>query len=632
MTAVDDATILRMAADQAEPLLPVLDRTRAFRPLIVVLAILPALVALERRGLDNAGAVWALRSLALTDAWRVPPESAHRGDAGLVRGERRGVSGLADQPPLVAWLTASLLRVPYLSPLFAPLVISLLSASACVWWGYRLFAGLGESRLGFWTAVWLAVQGGTCLLATSASPTPLALLLALIAFGAWERHLVRADAMVSVWLLLSGIALGVCLLAGGPIAGVFVAVLLLHRLIVALASLGNRGWHRNGRGAPLRWFVSLAVALTTAFAVGGWWVMEAASLGGETFWNAWLPGYDVAVWRELSGGSAGVVAPSNVDWLARTVAVIGPILPLTLFGLWCVVRDLWRGPVDSPRDNTRQLHSRALLAAWLAAAVAFHAVSPHVSWGGLPYRTLSETYLLFPALACAALAVEDLLHRRLSFGLSLLLTAAVVLLLPVSVEWESEGYTRGDFTSWQVLATLGGLVVGAWLVLRWTRDREARRQIAMYGLLGIQIGAVLGAAFITERPQLPEESRLNGFRDELSQQAGYDRAVLIADRPPPTRLEFVLRSTAGPVPWTRAETWNAAVSAVTGEAARSPAASGSPNASPTGVLVVDWHSAQRQASPVDLRGFELESIGKSRFYRGRELRAFLLKRSAEPSE
>lgn len=615
MSTIDDATILRMAADQAEPLMPVLDRTKAFRPLIVVLAILPALVGQERRGLDDAGAVWGLRALGSVERQTLPIEPATM---------RR--MPLENQPPLGAWVTAPLLELPYISSLYAPLVVSLLASAACVWYAFRLLTGLGEGRIGFWVAVWLAVQGTICLLGTSGSPTPLALLAAFAAFDGWERHLLRADAHVSPWLLVSGIAMGLCLLAGGPLVLALIAVLILKRGIVTFATRREVGWTRSGRGRSSsgRWGISLMVAVLTAFALSGWWVMRGAAHGGLEFWWAWFGGYDAAVWREMAIRVQVDEFAGIGERLVRAVAVIGPMLPISLFGLWRLWRSLMHGPAETHRDNVRQLHARSLIAAWFVVSLAFYMLTPQSAWRNWPYRTLGEAFVLFPFVACAALSVEEATQRRVRYSVSMLLTAFVVLLLPMTIDWELNGYQPGDLTSSPVLLTLGIVVLTGCPIYRWTRDRESRRQIALYGLLGIQIGSALAAGLIALRPQPPEENRLSGFRNDLiatsnadaAQPVRYNQAVLISETPPPPRLEFALRTALESTPWTRVESWSSAV----------PAASAlSPDAEPTHTLIVEWNPTHRRNGPGDLRGYDLIAVGKSRFYHGRELRAYLLR-------
>ena len=98
-------------------------------------------------------------------------------------------------------------------------------------------------------------------------------------------HLRHGEDLVSIDLLVGGISLGLCLLAGGPLAFVVVAALLV--LVLGhfepppdprRATAVRRGHVWSGWPA----FRSLGVLVATAFAAGGWWeLMMLYSYGGQ---------------------------------------------------------------------------------------------------------------------------------------------------------------------------------------------------------------------------------------------------------------------------------------------------------------------------------------------------------------
>src|SRR5438067_12221744 len=89
----------------ARPLIRPAPRSAMFFPLVVLVAVLPGLYALNSWDLTPPGPWWGLRALAVLDGWvidQVPAASAVR--PALESWAFRTVSG---QPPLYAWLGAA---------------------------------------------------------------------------------------------------------------------------------------------------------------------------------------------------------------------------------------------------------------------------------------------------------------------------------------------------------------------------------------------------------------------------------------------------------------------------------------------------------------------------------------------
>ncbi|MFQ5730950.1 MAG: ArnT family glycosyltransferase [Planctomycetaceae bacterium] len=258
----DDTAILRIALHRPDPLLRVVGRARALQPLIAVLAVLPVLVVVQRGGLTDSGAVWGLRALDVLES-QTPAEF-------LAPGRTERTRALSLQPPAASWLTAGVVRLVGTKRLQSALLVSLLAAAGCVWWTFRLFHRMVGARAGFWAAVLFASHGGVFSIAGSASPTAPALLLVLMTFNAWLRHLRARDALVTLPLLMAGIAMGLCVLTGGLMAFACLAVLLLHPAVGWL--LEQFAARSAGRVQPLgRSVFAGAVLLMTAFCVSGWW-------------------------------------------------------------------------------------------------------------------------------------------------------------------------------------------------------------------------------------------------------------------------------------------------------------------------------------------------------------------------
>ncbi len=100
---IDDAELLRLAAEPPRDVAPVLRRAHWFTPLVALLAVAPALVAVGHTSLDEETACWGLRALAVRQADRVIDW--------LAPGAHESGLSVSWSPPLSAWLTAPLLSL-----------------------------------------------------------------------------------------------------------------------------------------------------------------------------------------------------------------------------------------------------------------------------------------------------------------------------------------------------------------------------------------------------------------------------------------------------------------------------------------------------------------------------------------
>jgi 4-amino-4-deoxy-L-arabinose transferase-like glycosyltransferase len=618
--AVDDADVISMSTDATVPLLPVLERSRALRPLIVVLAVLPGFVALERHGLDDFSSVWALRALSSFQSGTV-------GDL-IDPGETGRTAALASQPPLATWLTALVLAVVGPINMHAPLIVPLLATAGCVWWTFRLFGEVAGPRRGFWAAVLAASNGTLLLLATNTAPTALALFLALAAFDAWMRHFRQRKGNISVWLLLSGTAVGLELLAGGPIAIAVFAVLILKPILDRVFPAAPPQQRRYGRhaGKAPRLAVALGVVLLTALAIGGWWIMQAAA-ADPAFWRDWLNGYEAPTLAVA--GTATQAAQSFPPGVARAVrvcVVVGPILPLCIYGLFLLVlrRAASReratafpaGRESGKSGRQESSESPALLVSWLIVAAGYHALEPGWEAGLGTGRTLADSFLVIPAIGLAAYAVDAILQRQTTVWEVFLLTAAMFAVLPVLPSWE-----RGlsPLTEPLVAIAVGLFALSAligWRLRHWIREREFRKRVALGAMMTAQLAATITGSAMGLSSSLPDDARLDPVRAKLQSEAVVTQIVLITDAVPPARLEYMLRSVYPNARW-----HTVGVRTVTAEVGDVLAGTDARH----DVLFVEWTSVARQTALAEIRGRKLVAVGTPRFYRGRELRASLLK-------
>src|SRR5947209_16678838 len=89
----------------ARPLVRPTPRSAMFFPLVVLVAVLPGLYALNWWNLTPPGPWWGLRGLAVLDGWVIDQTPA--ADALQPVLEARAFRAVALQPPLYAWMEAA---------------------------------------------------------------------------------------------------------------------------------------------------------------------------------------------------------------------------------------------------------------------------------------------------------------------------------------------------------------------------------------------------------------------------------------------------------------------------------------------------------------------------------------------
>jgi len=614
---VTDSEVTALAADRPEPMLPVLQKRRPLEPLIVVLAVLPGILALEHSGTDSGSAVWALRALSDFESEQVSKF--------LFPGRDGRTASLSAQPPLATWLTSLAFFAAGPFRVHAPLIVPLLATAGVVWCIFRVLCELHGVPVGFWAALLLSIHSGTLLMAANATPTALSVFLILVCAGAWLRHVRERKGMVSARLLIAGLALGLTLLAGGPVVLAVLSLFLLHPVINRLLSRSQSRPPVTGRSRFLmRSGTALLVTMMTAFALGGWWLMSAASYD-DNFWSRWFAGYDAATWS-MSGAASGTseLNSGGPNRVLRMVLTIGPLLSLSLYGVFRVVLNRPSTGQDMSRKGDHRA-SQGFLLSWLMVALGYALLTPT---GGQTFEarcTLADAFLLIPAVGLAAVGVEGILQREASLSEVLLLTATMIVPLPF-LQYREPGRVAVATSAFWISGILAvGVVTAAWIILRWTGRREARRRLAIGLLLTLQVAAVALNGLLNLAPPTDDEQRLTALRRDIQSQLPKEQPtetespdriagiVLMSDAPSPPQLEYAMRSIRPSAGWIEADHDNRALGEVIARyQLRDP------------ILVIEWVSTRSRTALSDIPGRDVVAVGEPKYYRGRELRAFLL--------
>jgi hypothetical protein len=539
---IDDDALRELAEGRELPLFPLLRRAEAMVPLVVVLAFLPALYAVEYRTLSETGARAGLVSLRCLAAGNLSKFV-----------DPAGIDSANDddfQPPLMTWLTALGMFAFGAASAAGAIAPAYLSTAALVIAGYVLARRLGGEPLGLVSAALLAFN--PCVLAGAQEPLPQspAAMLAMLSLAGLIAHWQKSATVTSYQLLLGGIALGGCLLAGGPVALAVVVSIVLYILWWKLDARFRRHsglvWDRiefHRRTA----FRSAGVLLATGFAVGGWYILLMSSRHGRLFWQGWI---NTGATGSATSGSAS--APFSFFECVRELNQLAlPLLGLAFLGFIGIVRDWYRGDEDSLR------HYRGILPVWTAVAFVAWILSGAAGRSGRSDAALWYTMLIIPLVIAAAVGLIEVIERRVGFlaalavGLLTLADAAILTGQSLADSGESlMNWLPGLSAKVRGVGILMVLGVCGIALFRFAARHEVRRRIVLTGLLlvVVTVNAVWGALAVRRTNQ--GDSELDAMRTAAARLSRVAHCTFVSLAPrdgqtallPPAQLTFLLAS------------------------------------------------------------------------------------------
>jgi hypothetical protein len=597
-TIVDDAKLEQLAARRPKDLFPILERSASLTPLLVVLTFLPGIIALESASIDELDAQWRLKSLEISTAASV-----------IEVVDPSGISqpDLRWQPPLGSWIAAGAVHLPWPIGAHGLELVDYLSAASLVPASFFLGSRLFGRRIGFITAVLVALHTTFLEQHQNATPHGLAILTAMGAFWGFLGHLRHGEDLVSIDLLVGGISLGLCLLAGGPLAFVVVAALLV--LVVGRfepppdprrATAVRRGHFWSGWPA----FRSLGVLVATAFAAGGWWeLMMLYSYGGQ-FLTGWLWGMRAAP-SSLADRPLRIVSGAfELRLLHEFFAMARVLSGLTLLGLWTVARGVFSTASGNRRASFR------FLASWFGCAFVLFAFGLRDPAPGSLYLNMWRLFLMSACTACSALALDEIGRRRI--GLPLFVSVTVGTLL-VGYFFLHQNGPNGAPSLWILVAGLVFAVLAAEVLRRICERSEVRQWVVLAGLIAAYVVADASIGISTIRADDPNWRALTTFHSSLPPGIDAEACLLISEGEVPYRLQLALKSV-----WPTAEIalvrdWDEALKVALGE-----------HQTPKTAVVVDWsHGNSRPANPTGAQ-WEAVPVGNPQFFENRQLRAYVL--------
>lgn len=610
---IDDETLLRLAAEAERPLFPLLDRAEAMVPLIVVLAFLPALYAVEFRTLTEAG------------AWQ-----------GLVSLKCRAADGLNEfvnpapfdpdqpygfQPPFMSWLTGLSMRLFGAANVAGLLGPAYLCTAGLILAGYVLGRRLGGESLGLVSAALLAFHPQLLEGAQEPMPQSAAILFGVLALAGGVAHWQKASALTSYQLLLGGLSLGLCLLAGGIVALAIVLILLIY----ALTWKFDAWFFRRGRLARdsgpfsrLTAIRSTAILAATGFALGGWYPLLMGSSYGREFWQAWLHGGQAA--------SAATMArdPSIPLVLLEINHLSPPFWGFILIGLFAAARDVCLAGEDPARSH------RALLPVWGAVALLAWILSGGLTSPDLPWVSVWKALLIVALLMLAAVGLIEIVKRRISFSVAIaasllsVITSAVALESPATDPASADALDlsfprlAGVSVNPGILALLP--ILAGFVLLQFAEHGDIRRRFILRAMLLILLAAHCLVGMLAVRRTNAGDRELDEMRGGFARIAAVKSCAFVAlsaENPPPqlrppAQLIFTLSSLWPEARITFEGSWE--------EAEASTASSTVPDEK-NSTLFIAWspRGLARRTVPAS----SLKSAAPPLLYRGLEIVAYL---------
>lgn len=607
---LDESTLRRLAVEPNRPLFPVLAQAAAMQPLILLIAIVPALYSASYAELDRATAWQGLAALNVVQA-----------DSLSALVDPAGGTALDGQPPLASWIGACFLRLFGSATLAAPVAVSVAGVAVLVLATSLLARRYGGERAALVAAGLMALNPVVLRHSQHAGPATLGGALAVLSVVGLVVHRQQVTARWSLPLWCAGGALGLCLLAAplvplGPVALAVCAALVgvemrRRRKDRVLETSGSPGSFR-----PLRMPGAVWQFAVVALAVGGWWWVWKCRGTGASCWQQWLS-----------------VQPEDTS--ESSLADLQALAAHRLLGLWPISGLIFLGVtglLDPARDEAGRGRSKcpelavAGIGGSLLAILLFFRDRQGLSEGASAVQLL---LIAFP-VTCAALGFVRVIDRQAS-ARQLILCATLTAAAGFGASFNHasqflEGQAQVSASAART-ALAGGtlilvwLVAGMWLLKSWgDRGDRLPRLVLIVGLgLTFGLSAVWGLQAIGRSKRLSTD--LAEMRLGLSQVSARSVAILWLPEDgtrPPAEVEFLVRSR-----WPQLEIQRGARWENSGESLSLLSA----DHAPEDLVVMTW--IESNTVRPEIPGNRLRALGPAYRYRRGELAAYS-RRQDEP--
>ncbi len=609
-TPLDDSQLLRLAADQRTPLFSDSRRTAVLAPLVIVLSLLPALAIPLAPQFDETSSRWGLRAIDVATASQL---------TGWLEPGRDGFGrALAFQPPLMSWLTAVVVRTFGMDRSASWHGVSLLATCLCLCAMYRLARRLGGGMYSLIVVVCLAGHPLTVQLVTETTPAALGMLLIVATLWGFVSHLESARSLVSIRLLVGGLAWGLSVLAIGPCSIAVLLPLLFYVLLGGIrAAMVNAPTTTVSLAAVLKQArgigvgaASLLLLIATGLSFSSWWVLMMLSEYGVPFWSSWWLG------SLVMDPSSITVSHGERGWLADNALILGWLLA----GLVDVGQSAARAEVGHARSRYR------FVGLWWWTAVlarsTFEVYGPRES----VQSDVWEAFLLIPTLLITGWGVDAVLKRRTS-PLQEALMVAITLGL-MTWRWTDRTTVGVGAGVVALVATALLPVVAAYWQgssLRWC-ERNWRRFLRLFVMAFILVHLTSG---LWDRPRVTlDDAALVELRQRLRAIPAVRQITFVTvNEAAPATLRFLLLSRWPTAQFTVVGAWNGGKwnESALGTGLNPPEQQSLESQRDDVDLVVEWSRRETRMNGETLTHGETTPVGDPLRYGGRKLALHLVR-------
>jgi len=593
-----DDQLREMARPPADRLFPLLRHASAMRPLVVLAAILPGLLALHGGTLDRVSSRMNLRTLDLKTA--LPSD--------LLQIESSFSTLLFQHTaPLTSWLQVVWLDFFGTEFHLNYLLTQLISAAAIIGLSFTLGHRLGGMRMGLFSSILICCQPQMLWSAQSAGFGPFPTAMVLISL--WSVHKLWEEQISSLSLtqVLAGTSAAFCALSGGPMILALASCLILNRcawdglLWIHDHSPATRNKRRR---VFLRGWKSLAMIGLYVLVLAGWWYAWMLTNFGAAF---------VSEWFQPWLGCSETVA--NIDWgppVPTTQFFPGIMSGLVLIGFVQGIRELFGKP-QAERENRRS--ECVWLLSWAGTAGVFWGIAEYAVRDCPAALEIWRLFLIVPITMLAAWGVVEIADRRvpLKHLFAYAVFSVIVSLLQSRNRWGDRAYLFQTATLVMSLIAISPILV--WKLLRWSKHQDRReRQILCLVTLSL-VGLTMVDGLSTVNLNAASSAELRSLSRDLDNIGSVDRLVFASRSSISPELVFIVRSRWPEAAVNHVSDWNSGMSNIVQHRVSTK--------HNTGELLICWDIAEASRFK-DLQNpvIVVPAVG-SRIFRDRELNVFL---------
>ena len=602
---LNDEQLLALASPPADRLFPLLRHAAAMRPLVVLAAVLPGLLAIHGSPLTNEIALLNLRTLDLL--------SSTSSDLLQVESSYNNLL-FPHTAPLTAWLQVSWLDL-FGTELQSNFVFTqYLSTAAIVGLIFGLGHRLGGMRMGLFSSLLVCCQPQMLWSARTAGfgafPTALFLICLWSVHKLWQEQI----SSVSLTQFLAGVSAAFCAMSGGPMFLALACCLILNRCAwdVLLWYHDHSPATRNKRRRIMyRGWKSLGVIGAYTILLSGWWYL----------WMIWSFGFEfIGEWFQPW---LGVRAATSVPWDKQTT--ISQFFPgimsgLTVLGCVQALREIL-GQEHEGRESRRS--ECIWLLTWVGTAASFWVVAERLVADNPAFLEIWRLFLIVPLCLAAAWGVVEIADRRISLPVLIgyAVFSVVISLIQFRARWGDRAYLFQMATL--ILCLIAASPVFLWKLLRSRRyeERRERQILALITLSLIGLTVVDGLTIIYRDSAMPGE--LQTLRKDLAGFKQVDRLVFASPVSISPQLEYVIRSRWPYVPVNHVSDWNSGMNSLAQH--RSVAERN------TGELLICWDISEAGRYKDLQNPVIVIPAVNTRIFQEKELNIFLCERVAPPA-